>query len=137
MARKKETSTSHTLQFAGQTPNPERDTFVYDASGDPPGVVTHGGTFEATDEQFEAFMNNEHTITLLKEVDQDYSQSSRSELEQQARDAGIENPEDHEAYPTDGTLALAIAATKDEGEEPEAEAEVAEPEQTPEEEEDK
>jgi len=103
------------VMFISGSPNPANDTFVPDPdSGE---VIQHGGTFEVDDQALEALKANPHTAGLLKEVDTDYSQMSRAELEEHASNAGVQDADDLERYPTEGMLAVAIEQQEDQPQE--------------------
>jgi len=104
------TSTGHLLQFVGQTALPYHDRLVYAAGEDP---VEHGGTFTADDATFALLTEDPNVGPVLQEVTTDYSSMSRAELEQAASDAGIENSDDLEVFPTNGSLAVAIEVSQE------------------------
>jgi len=98
---------SHLLMFISSSPHPYGDGLVYDPDGDDV-TVLHGGTFTVQDDRYDVLTADPYTAGLVQEVSTDYSQMTRAELEQAARDAGIDNPDDWEYYPTDGSLSAAI-----------------------------
>jgi hypothetical protein len=95
------------MMFFGPSTLPDDDHLVYDPAVGP---VPHGSTFTLDDAQQAALLP--YVGPYLKEVTTDYTGVSRVDLEQAARDAGIQNPEDLETYPHEGSLAAAIENLK-------------------------
>jgi hypothetical protein len=96
---------SRLLMYVAEGPNPSRSTLTYNVDEEP---VVHGGVISVEDDVFDALTSDPATAPLLKEVDTDYSDKSRNELEEAARNAGVSDPDDYDQYPTEGTLAVAI-----------------------------
>jgi hypothetical protein len=101
------------LMYIAEGPNPSRSTLTYSADAEP---VVHGEVFSVDDA--EALTSDPATAALLKEVETDYNEKSRTELEEMARDAGVSNPDDFDQYPTEGTLAVAIEQAGEPEEQP-------------------
>jgi len=100
---------THLLMFISSSPHPFNDGLVFDPDNNQEPVM-HGGTFTAEDDRYDVLTADPYTASLIQEVTTDYSTMSRAELEQAARDAGVEDPDDWEQYPTEGSLSVAIEA---------------------------
>ena len=97
------------LMFIGPGALPDNDQLTYDPQVGP---VIHGSTFTLDDTTYEALSSNPYIAPYLMEVDTDYTDATRAELEQTASDAGIEDPGDYDLYPHEGSLAAAIELAK-------------------------
>ena len=96
----------HLMMFFGPGTIPDNDELVYNAAEEP---VFHGDNFTITDDaEYDGLVADPYINPYIKDVETDYSDKSRAELEQMASDAGIQNPGDLEAYPRNGSLAAAI-----------------------------